>query len=279
MTARHYQESSRIVAIGLMTSQEALHAADIKLLQTSLNISPNGALDSGTRKAIANFLAEPQNSIYSQSLSPQLQESMTRDRTSNLFAIRREIGNPHIEGVLSYPGAFDDHHIKRLQTALYIQNPDGRYGHDTQDRLVDYLSANPEAWTIISPAMLRLMLSNTEGASKIRSSLAENRPPEYTDRVRDLIAATNNVHGINPQTHELQLLLSAGDFYPDKNADGIFGHHTQRAVAIFEKEYKGRIPQTDVEPFDPRQTADSDPFTPTTVPISGTYHIRIGQIA
>lgn len=279
MVTVHYQESSRIVAIGLMTSQETLSISDIKLLQASLSIPSNGTLDTKTKRAVDNFLTAPQNRIYSQSLSPQIQECIASQGMNNLPAAAREIGNPHIEGVLAYPGAFDNHHVKRLQTALYIENPDGHYDHRTQDRLVDYLDANPDAWTAISPSMLRLMLSDKDGAEKIRASLAENKPPEYTDRVRDLIATMKNPPQISARTYELQLLLDAGGFYVNEKADGMFGHHTQRAVAFFEAEYKGRIPQADAEPSHARQTADLDPFTPTHVPALGAYHIRMGQIA
>ena len=279
MAARQHQEDFRIVAIGLMTSQETLSVPDIKLLQASLNISPNGTLDATTGRAIARFLSEIPNRIYSQSLSPQIRETITRPGMINLSIAFRGIGNPHIEGVLAYPGAFDNHHIKRLQTALYIQNPDGHYGQHTQDRLIGYMEANPDAWANIGPSLLRLMLSNADSSAKIRDSLEQNKPPEYTDRVRDLIATTKNASGINARTYELQLLLNAGGFYLNKNADGMYDYYTQRAVAVFEGEYKGRIPQADAESSHAGQTADPDPFTPTLVPAPGSYYIRMGQLA
>jgi hypothetical protein len=277
MAARQYLEDSRTVAIGLMTSPE-LSVSDIKLLQASLNVPPNGTLDRATGQAIARFLSASPNTIYSQSLSPQIRETITRPGTINLSVAFRGIGNPHIEGVLAYPGAFDDHHVKRLQTALYIQNPDGHYGQHTQDRLIGYLEANPDAWANIGPSLLRLMLSDADSSAKIRDSLEQNKPPEYTDRVRDLIAVTQNASGLSARTYELQLLLNAGGFYAGKKPDGMFDYHTQQAVSVFEAEYKGRIPQTDTEPLHPVQTADLDPFTPTPVPMLGTY-MRIGQFA
>ncbi len=323
--AQDIESAARNVAIELITSNRALPSDSIKILQASLrdagyfNGPINGTAGPQTGKAIAEFLSEPVNRTYAQSLNsaqikkaldlhladlkslppasekptegflkaffkPDSQKPVIHPPTmpySDLFeksTIAREIGNPGIEDVLAYPGTFDAHNIKRLQTALGVEKPDGHFGHHTQTRLSDYLKKNPEIYATISPSALQLMLSDMDSAAMFRQSLS-SKPAEYLERVAGLINATKNISTTNALTYDLQRFLDIGGYFRTQNNqpfssvhDGAAGPMTDKAIIHFQRDYAQRTLRSEAkaEIVPHQEYAGLDPnLSPTPIPSPG----------
>lgn len=278
------EDAARRTVIELITRKDDLKPYEVRLLQSGLNelgihVSRDGAFGADTGRAVSEFLKRPENIPFTQDASAQTKGAIQSysDKLQADAAAKRgafdglleavglkdkpaPVPNPYnelfgpgrpnyanamnVDSLLMQPNAFTGKSIEDLQKSLKISGADGYFGRTTSNAVIRHLTNHPSDWASIGTPILNLMMSDSDTRDRLNDL---PKPPEFYQRVNQLIQAGAGRGGTTGMTFELQVLLNAGGYYKSKDGkdsfsipDGGQGPDTDAAIKRFEEDYKRR---------------------------------------